>query len=70
MHRLKGELLLKQSHSNAPEAHIAAMTSMARLRAKQGCRDEARDAQGNLELTEASTADLKDAKAMLDELGT
>src|SRR5713101_3065839 len=61
MHRLKGELLLKQNNSNAAEAQncferaieiarprsaksweLRATMSLARLRAKQGRRDEAR----------------------------
>jgi len=90
MHRLKGELLLRQSGSNAAEAHncferaietartqsaksweLRATMSLARLLAKRDRRDEARAM-----LTEIyswfnegfDTADLKDAKALLDEL--
>jgi predicted ATPase len=89
-HRLKGELLLKQDQSNAPEAQrcferaietarrqsaksleLRATTSLARLLAKQGRRDEARAMLGEIYgwFTEGfDTADLKDAKALLDEL--
>ena len=60
MHRLNGELRLRQDQSNAPEAkrcfqraieiarkqsgkslELRATMSLARLLAKQGCRDEA-----------------------------
>ena len=89
-HRLKGELLLKQDHSNVAEAQtcfqraveiarkqsaksleLRATTSLARLLAKQGQRDEARTMLAEIYgwFTEGfDTADLKDAKALLDEL--
>ena len=89
-HRLKGELLLKQDHSNAAEAQscfqraieiarkqsaksleLRATMSLARLLAKQGRRDEARAMLAEIYgwFTEGfDTADLKDAKALLDEL--
>jgi predicted ATPase/class 3 adenylate cyclase len=90
IHRLKGELLLKQNNSNAAEAQscfqraieiarkqsaksweLRATTSLARLLAKQGKRDEARAMLDEIYgwFTEGfDTADLKDAKALLDEL--
>ena len=90
MHRLKGELLLKQDSSNAAEARncfqravemsrkqsaksweLRATTSLARLLAKQGRRDEARAMLADIYgwFTEGfDTTDLKDAKALLDEL--
>ena len=90
MHRLKGELLLKQDDSNAAEAQscfqraieiarkqsaksleLRATMSLARLLAKQGRRDEARAMLAEIYdwFTEGfDTADLKDAKALLDEL--
>jgi class 3 adenylate cyclase/predicted ATPase len=90
MHRLKGELLLKQSDSNAARARscferaieiareqsaksweLRATTSLARLLDKQGRRDEARMMLAGIYnwFTEGfDTADLKDAKALLDEL--
>jgi len=90
MHRLKGELLLKQSDSNAARARscferaieiareqsaksweLRATTSLARLLDKQGRRDEARIMLAGIYnwFTEGfDTADLKDAKALLDEL--
>ena len=90
MHRLKGELLLKQDQSNAPEAQhcfqraieiarmqsaksleLRATTSLARLLAKPGRRDEARALLAEIYgwFTEGfDTADLKDAKVLLDEL--
>jgi predicted ATPase len=90
MHRLKGELLRSQNHSNAAEAErsfrravemarstsaksmeLRATTSLARLLAKQGRRDEARAMLAEIYgwFTEGfDTADLKDAKALLDEL--
>jgi hypothetical protein len=46
--------------------------SLARLLAKNGCRDEARAMLADIYgwFTEGfDTADLKDAKALLDELG-
>jgi len=91
LHRLKGELLLKQSPGNTAPAEIAfqkaietarqrsakswelrAVTSLARLLAKQGKRNEARNMLADIYnwFTEGfDTADLKDAKALLDELG-
>jgi tetratricopeptide (TPR) repeat protein len=51
---------------------LRATTSLARLLAKQGCRDEARRMLAEIYswFTEGfDTADLKDAKALLDELG-
>jgi predicted ATPase len=90
MHRLKGELLLKQDDSNATEAHgcfqraieiarkqsaksleLRATMSLARLLAKQNRRDEARTMLAEIYnwITEGfDTADLKEAKALLDEL--
>jgi predicted ATPase len=90
MHRLKGELLLKQDDSNAVEARscferaveiarrqsaksleLRARMSLARLLAKQGRREEARTMLAEIYnwFTEGfNTADLKDAKALLDEL--
>jgi predicted ATPase len=90
MHRLKGELLLRQDHSKAAEAQscfqraveiarnqnaksweLRASTSLARLLAKQGRRDEARTMLAEIYgwFTEGfDTADLIDAKALLDEL--
>ncbi len=92
IHRLKGELLLKQNDSNAAEAkncferaigiagrqsakshELRATMSLARLLAKQGRRDEARTMLTDIYnwFTEGfDAADLKDAKALLDELGT
>jgi predicted ATPase len=91
VHRLKGELLLKQDASNAAQAgrsfrtaieisrkqrakswELRATTSLARLLAKQGNRKEARTMLSAIYnwFTEGfDTADLKDAKALLDELG-
>jgi class 3 adenylate cyclase/predicted ATPase len=90
IHRLKGELLLKQNDSNATEAQsciqraieiarkqsaksweLRATMSLARLLEKQGKRDEARAMLEEIYgwFTEGfDTADLKDAKALLDEL--
>ena len=90
MHRLKGELLLKQNDSNTEEPQncfqraveiarkqsaksfeLRATTSIARLLAKQRRRDEARTMLADIYgwFTEGfETADLKDAKALLDEL--
>ena len=90
IHRLKGELLLRQDDSNAAEAQncyeraieiarkqsaksweLRATTSLARLLAKQGRRDEARTMLAEIYgwFTEGfDTRDLKDAKALLDEL--
>jgi tetratricopeptide (TPR) repeat protein len=90
LHRVKGELLLKQDDSNAAEAQscfqraieiarkqsaksweLRATMSFARLLDKQGKRDEARAMLAEIYgwFTEGfDTADLKDAKALLDEL--
>ena len=90
MHRLKGELLLRQDHSKVAEAQscfqraieiarkqsarsleLRATLSFVRLLAKQGRRDEARAMLAEIYgwFTEGfDTADLKDAKALLDEL--
>jgi class 3 adenylate cyclase/predicted ATPase len=90
MHRLKGELLLKQDDSNVAEAQscfqraieiarnqnaksfeLRATMSLARLLARQGRRDKARATLADIYnwFTEGfDTADLKDAKALLDEL--
>ena len=91
IHRLKGELLLKQNNSNVEEAQscferaieiahkqnaksleLRATMSLARLLDKQGRRDEARTMLAEIYnwFTEGfDTADLKDAKALLEELG-
>jgi predicted ATPase len=90
VHRLRGELLLKQSPSNAKEARscfeqaieiarkqnaksfeLRATTSLARLLNKQGHRYEAQTILAEIYywFTEGfDTADLKDAKALLEEL--
>jgi predicted ATPase/class 3 adenylate cyclase len=90
IHRLKGELLLKQDDSNAAEAlacfqraieiartqsakswELRATTSLARLLASQGRRDEARTMLAEIYnwFTEGfDTCDLKNAKALLDGL--
>ena len=92
MHRLKGELLLKQDDSAVAEAQrsfqraieiariqgaksleLRATMSLARLLDKQGHRDEARAMLAEIYnwFTEGfDTADLKDAKALLDQLAT
>jgi len=89
-HRLKGELLLKQSRSRTADARqcfekaieiarkqstksweLRATTSLARLLASQGNRDEARTMLADIYnwFTEGfDTADLIDAKALLEEL--
>jgi predicted ATPase len=89
-HRLRGELLLRQDESNAPEAQtcflralqtahkqsaksleLRATMSLARLLDRQGKRDEARAMLAEIYnwFTEGfDTGDLKDAKALLDEL--
>jgi len=91
IHRLKGELLLRQNDSNGAKAQrcferaieiardqsaksleLRATMSLARLLAKRGRRDEARPMLAEIFnwFTEGfDTADLKDAKALLDELG-
>jgi predicted ATPase len=90
MHRLKGELLLKQDDIKAAEAQscferaieiahsqsaksweLRATMSLARLLAKQRHRDEARTMLADIYnwFTEGfDTADLIDAKALLEEL--
>jgi predicted ATPase len=90
IHRLKGELLLKQDDSKSVEAQscfqsaidiarkqsakileLRATMSLARLLASQGRRGEARAVIADVYnwFTEGfDTADLKDAKALLDEL--
>ena len=90
MHRLKGELLLRQGDSKLAEAQncferaieiarkqhaksweLRATMSLTRLLAKQGRRDEARAMLSEIYnwFTEGfDTADLKDAKALLNEL--
>ena len=90
IHRLKGELLLKQDDSNAAEAQICfqraievarkqsakswelrATMSLARLLNKRSRRDEARTMLPEIYnwFTEGfDTADLKDAKAQIEEL--
>ena len=63
------EIARKQS---AKSLELRATTSLARLLAKQGHRDEARTMLADIYnwFTEGfDTADLKDAKALLDELG-
>jgi predicted ATPase len=92
MHRLKGELLLKQDDSKTAEAQncfrraveiarkqsaksleLRAATSFARLLAKQGKGGEAREMLAAIYgwFTEGfDTADLKDAKTLLDELNS
>jgi predicted ATPase len=92
MHRLKGELILRQDDSNTAEAQscferaiaialkqsaksleLRATISLARLLAKQGRRDDARAMLAEIYgwFTEGfDTADLKDAKALLDEWET
>jgi predicted ATPase len=89
-HLVKGELLLRQDHSYAPEAQncfqraieiarqqsaksyeLRATMSNARLLVREGRRDEARTMLAEIYnwFTEGfDTADLKDAKALLDEL--
>jgi predicted ATPase len=90
IHRLKGELLLRQDDLNAAEAQscferaieiartqsakspeLRATMSLTRLLASQGRGDEARAMLAAIYnwFTEGfETADLKDAKALLDEL--
>jgi predicted ATPase len=90
LHRLRGEMLLKQNKSNASEAkpcferaieiarnqsakslELRATVSLARLLAEQGRYDEARMRLADVYgwFTEGfDTADLKDAKSLLDEL--
>jgi hypothetical protein len=57
---------------SARMAELRATTSLARLLAKQGSRDEARTMRADIYnwFTEGfDTADLKDTKALLDDLG-
>jgi adenylate cyclase len=88
LHRLKGELLLKQNHTADAEScfrraieiartqgakswELRATMSLARLLDKQGRRDEARTMLAEIYhwFTEGfDTADLKDAKTLLDGL--
>jgi len=90
IHRLTGELLLRQAIPSEPQAetcfrqalHVArcqqakslelrAATSLARLWQQQGKRDEARQVLGEVYgwfMEGFDTADLKDAKALLDAL--
>jgi predicted ATPase len=90
IHRVKGEVLLRQDHSNLGQAaecfrkaieiarkqsgkslELRATTSLARLLAEQGRRNEARTMLAEIYnwFTEGfDTADLKEAKALLDEL--
>jgi predicted ATPase len=63
--------IARRQHAKSPE--LRATTSLARLLAKQGKRDEARAMLAEIYdwFTEGfDTADLKDAKALLDELST
>jgi predicted ATPase len=88
LNRLKGQLLLRQGHSEAAEElyrkalsiareqeaklwELRAAASLARLRSDQGRRAEARDLLAPVYdwFTEGfDTPDLKEAKALLDEL--
>jgi predicted ATPase len=90
LHRLKGELLLRQSSRSQPEAEtcfqhaisiaqsqqaksfeLRATTNLAKLWQQQGKRQEAHDLLAPIYhwFTEGfETADLKDAKVLLDEL--
>ena len=90
LRRLRGELLLAQSASNASQAEqhfrdaiefarkqhaksweLRATTSLARLLAKQGKRDNARSMLAEIHnwFSEGfDTADLKDAKRLMEEL--
>jgi predicted ATPase len=88
LNRHKGQLLLRQGHSEAAEElylkalsiaeeqgaklwELRAAASLARLRRDQGCFAEARDLVAPVYdwFTEGfDTPDLKDAKALLDEL--
>jgi predicted ATPase len=89
LNRRKGQLLLRQEHSEAAEElyrkalsiaeeqgtklwELRAVVSLARLRRDQGRHVEARDLLAPVYgwFTEGfDTADLKEAKALLDELG-
>jgi predicted ATPase len=58
-------------HQSAKSLELRATMSLARLLASQGCRDEARSMLSEIYnwFTEGfDTPDLKDAKALLDEL--
>ena len=75
---LKSSIALDQSAAlfarmrSAKSLELRATTSFARLLAKQGRRDEARAKLADIynRFTEGfDTADLTDAKALLDELG-
>jgi predicted ATPase len=88
LNRHKGQLLLRQGHTEAAEElyrkalsiaekqgaklwELRAAASLARLRRDQGCRAEARDLLAPVYgwFTEGfATPDLKEAKALLDEL--
>ena len=88
LHRHKGQMLLRQGHSEVAEElfrralriaveqeaklwELRAAVSLARLRRDQGRRAEARDLLAPIYgwFTEGfDTADLIDAKALLDEL--
>jgi predicted ATPase/DNA-binding winged helix-turn-helix (wHTH) protein len=92
IHHIKGELLLRQTDSNAAEAQkcfehaieiarkqsaksfeLRVTVSLARLLAKHGERDEARARLAEIYgwFTEGfDTVDLKEAKALLDELSS
>jgi len=92
LHRVKGEVLLRQDYSNIGQAEecfrraieiareqsgksfeLRATTSLARLLAREGRRNEARAMLAEIYnwFTEGfDTADLKEAKALLDELAT
>jgi predicted ATPase len=89
LNRLKGQLLLRQGHTEAAEElyrqalriaegqearlwELRAVVSLARLRREQGWNAEARDLLAPIYrwFTEGfGTPDLKEAKALLDELG-
>jgi len=64
-------MLRKPSDALSARLRLRAITSLARLLAKQGRRDEVRTMLAEIYnwFTEGfDTADLKDAKALLDEL--
>ncbi len=71
LNRLKGQLLLRQGHIETAEKLYRKALSIARLRRDQGQRAEARDLLAPVYdwFTEGfTTADFKEAKALLDEL--
>jgi predicted ATPase len=71
-HCFRAEIEMARSQ-NARTKELAATTSIARLLASQGRREEARTMLAEIYnwFTEGfDTADLKDAKALLDELAT